>query len=162
MTVSSVPADGIVEDGYEHQDKTADPMPGVPGRPGLKWYEIRFPAAAVDAEVRELAREIIATDADFGPDDTGFVVLHLCGESFYFLLICRWRNNNEMWETVWTKNGADDLAPILSADATRAAFCVWELAVVNHERQAWTRYLRSSRDVEARAAYLADRFSGPV
>ena len=37
--------------------------------------------------------------------ELGFVILHRCGEDFYFLLISTWRNENELWETVWAKAG---------------------------------------------------------
>lgn len=40
--------------------------------------------------------------------------------------------------------------------------CVWELGAVLHEHQAWTRYLRSSRDEKAKRAYLNDQFTGSV
>jgi len=78
------------------------------------------------------------------------------------LLVCRWRNNNELWETVYTKDGQADFELSASSAATRATFCVWELGVVGHERQAWTAYLRSPRDTPALAAYLANRFAGAV
>ena len=38
--------------------------------------------------------------------------------------------------------------------------CVWELGTLVHEREAWTRYLRSARDRAVKIAYLEDRFSG--
>ena len=28
--------------------------------------------------------------------------------SFYFLLVCTWRNENELWQTVWAKDGERD------------------------------------------------------
>ena len=75
----------------------------------------------------------------------GFVVLHRCGEDFYFLLVCTWRNENELWETVWAKNGDADVffRPWPADGAHRPTFCVWELGAVCHERDAWTSYLRS-------------------
>jgi hypothetical protein len=89
-------------------------------------------------------------------DDLGFVILHRCGTDFYFLITCTWRNDNELWETVWAKNGAADaaFAPWPAAGGHRPAFCVWELGAVCHERRAWSRYLRSERDADARQAYL--------
>ena len=62
--------------------------------------------------------------------ELGFVILHRCGESFYFLLIASWRNENELWETVWAKNGegATGLRAVAVEGPHRPAFCVWELA----------------------------------
>ena len=85
--------------------------------------------------------------------ELGFVILHRCGESFYFLLVCTWRNENELWETVWAKTGDDDVffRPWPAEGAHRPTFCVWELGAVCHEREAWTRYLllRARRSREA-------------
>jgi hypothetical protein len=44
----------------------------------------------------------------------------------------------------------------------RGTYCVWELAPIWHERDAWVRFLSSERDVAAKQAYLNDRFSGTV
>ena len=96
--------------------------------------------------------------------ELGFVVLHRCGESFYFLLVCTWRNENELWETVWAnRRRLRRLLPTVAAEgARRATFCVWELGAVCYERQAWSRFLCSPRDVTARHAYLRDTYDGLV
>jgi hypothetical protein len=84
-------------------------------------------------------------------DDLGFVILHRCGESFYFLIVATWRNDNELWETVWAKNGESEVPSAVAARGThRPTFCVWELGAVWHEQQAWSRFLRSSRGAAAR------------
>ena len=92
------------------------------------------------------------------------MILHRCGESFYFLLVCTWRNDNEVWETVWAKDG-EPMPPSgrgRSTGAHRPTFCVWELGAVWHEQQAWSRFLRSPRGRGARDAYLRDTFEGEV
>ena len=76
----------------------------------------------------------------------GFVILHRCGDGFYFLLACTWAGNNELWETVWAKDGVGRrrLPPLAaSARGHHPTFCVWELGAVWHEQQAWSRFLRS-------------------
>ena len=161
MTTAGVPLDRVVDPGYRHHDKLAAPAPDVASRPGLKWYEIRSPDREISDYVRAQARAVLAGDDVFTADDLGFVLLHLCGESFYFLLVSRWRGSNEIWETVYTKDGVESFELSVPA-ATKATFCVWELGVVNHERLAWTAYLRSSRTDADRVTYLADRFSGAV
>ena len=97
-------------------------------------------------------------------DDHGFVILHRCGESFYFLLVSTWRNDNELWETAWAKGGDHDVSfrPWLVGGRHRPTFCVWELGAVLHEREAWTRFLCSPRDEVALQAYLQDSYEGPV
>ena len=126
------------------------------------------PTIRCRAEIHELARScandgLVSGQLAFD-GDLGFVILHRCGESFYFLIFSTWRNENELWETVWAKNGEND--PVFHQwprEGTHCpAFCVWELGAVCHERVAWSDYLRSDRDVAAREAYLADTFSGEV
>jgi hypothetical protein len=161
MNSTRGPADLVVDRDYQHIDKQVTPAADAAGAPGLKWYDIHRPDAAIDDEARALARATVLADETLDRDDLGFVLLHRCGESFFFLLICRWRNNNELWLTSYTRDGDGDFG-IVEAGTTRAAFCVWELGAVLHEQQAWISYLRSTRDDHARTTYLADRFSGRV
>jgi len=158
---------GQVGAGYVHAPKTV--RPGtilVLGGAVLKWYEIAPDDAPVPLRVRDLAYEAVCRGVAAGElelgDDLGFVVLHRCGESFYFLLVSTWRNDNELWETVWAKDGADatTFEPWPVEGSHRPTFCVWELAAVCHERRAWSRYLRSARDAAARQAYLLDSYAG--
>ena len=78
----------------------------------LKWYEVAAADAPVPDAIRTLARAALE-DASAAWElelsaDIGFVILHRCGRDFYFLLICTWRNQNEVWETVWAKDGDAD------------------------------------------------------
>jgi hypothetical protein len=95
---------------------------------------------------------------------SGFVVHHLCGDSFFYLVVNTWRHSNELWETVYYKDGSDfpSLEQAPREGLHKPGFCVWELGAVHHEQQAWQRYLRSPRDAAARADYLNDRFEGVV
>jgi hypothetical protein len=96
--------------------------------------------------------------------DFGFVILHRCGEDFYFLLVSTWQNENELWETVWAKDGNESFAfrPWPVEGTHRPTFCVWELGAVCHERQAWSEYLRSPRDATAKGTYLGSLYEGKV
>ena len=158
-----------VEAAYRHLTKEIAPAePITLGASALKWYDIAPDDAPVPLAVRALARRSLR-DAwrtgmlgDLG--ELGFVILHRCGEDFYFLLVCTWRNENELWETVWAKNGDSDVLfrPWPTDGEHRPTFCVWELGAVCHEREAWTRYLLSARDKTAKEAYLHDSYSGVV
>jgi hypothetical protein len=167
--VSALDDVGLIPAGYRHVAKLAVPGPAlrVEGTV-LKWYEVAPADAPVPAEIRTLARGALegasaAWELELA-DDIGFVILHRCGRDFYFLLICTWRNQNEVWESVWAKDGDADAAfrPWRTAGPHRPTYCVWELGVVCHESRAWTRYLRSPRDPESRRAYLEDGFDGTV
>lgn len=130
----------------------------------LKWYDVAPAQALVPGNVRTLARRNLRVAARSGAldlaRDLGFVVLHRCGEGFYFLLVCTWRNDNELWVTVWAKDS--DGEPEFRPRSHRPTFCVWELGAVCHERQAWSRFLRSDRDEPAKLAYLRDCYEGRV
>jgi len=166
---SLAPAYGVGDD-YRHVDKHAQPATCIGlGDAVLKWYDIACPEDPVPAEVRALAQGALDDAARVGElplgDGLGFVILHRCGtEGFHFLLVGTWRNDNELWETVWAKHGDADpgFHPWVVDDGHHPTFCVWELGVVAHERLAWAEYLRSTRDAAARRAYLGDTFEGPV
>ena len=154
---------------YRHVEKVVMPEPSLALEGTiLKWYDIAPDDAPVPLAVRALARRNLrdaAHDRTLGDlGDLGFVVLHRCGEDFYFLLLCTWRNENELWETVWAKNGAGDVffRPWPTDAAHRPTFCVWELGALCHERDAWGEYLHSARDEEARRAYLRSCYQGVV
>ena len=160
---------GEVEAGYEHVSKVVSPEPRLTLRDAvLKWYDIAPGDAPVPLAVRALARRNLRDASKAGElalgDGLGFAILHRCGESFYFLLISTWRNDNELWETVWAKNGDSDHAfrPWPIDGPHRPTFCVWELGAVCHEQQAWSRFLRSPRSERDKEDYLRASFAGAV
>ena len=153
---------------YRHVAKLARPAPRIDlAGSTLKWYDVAPEDSPVEPHVQALARDRIAAESQQGlsiAGDLGFVILHRCGRDFYFLLVCTWRNQNEVWETVFAKDGDADPAfrPWPPEGPHRPTFCVWELGVVGHEQRAWTRYLRSDRDAAALQTYLEDGFDGSV
>ena len=127
----------------------------------LKWYDVAPEDSPVEPHVQALARDRIAAESQQGlsiAGDLGFVILHRCGRDFYFLQVCTWRNHNEIWETVFAKDGAaaPEFIPWPADGPHRPTFCVWELGPVMHEQAAWSRYLRSPRDLAARRTYMLD------
>ena len=102
-----------------------------------------------------------AAEGDALAGELGFVILHRCGESFYFLLVSTWRNENELWETVWAKAGEDEpaFAPWPAEGAPPDVLRLGAAAVC-HEQGAWSRYLRSTRDAVAKKEYLKDTYTG--
>jgi hypothetical protein len=149
---------------YRHGPKRA--TPGEPlALPGalLKWYGLHPGDRPVPGEITRLARAKLAT-TPLEASGLGFVILHRCGEDFYFLIVNTWRQSNELWETVFCKDGdaMPDFAPFPRDGAHKPAYCVWELVPVWHEQQAWERFLTSPRDEAAAEAWLGDRCSGPA
>lgn len=153
---------------YVHRDKLITPGDVVTLPDSrLKWYDIALTDTPVPAEIHGLARDFITREVAAGSlkvsGEPGFAVLHRCGGDFYFLAVCTWRNENELWETVYAKTATDtDFKLFPLPGPHRGTFCIWELGTVWHEQQAWRRYLRSPRDAAAHAAYLGDSYAGPV
>jgi hypothetical protein len=156
-----VDSDSGVDAGYQHNPKRVTPLaPLDTSGAVLKWYGVFPEDRPIPAEITTLARQWLTNELEAG--GMGFVLLHRCGEEFYFLIACTWRNSNEIWETVYYKNGDAmtnfDLFP--RDGVHKPAFCVWELVPVWHEQQTWTRFLTSVRDEAAAQAWLDDRYEG--
>lgn len=147
----------IVAPAYAHVEKTATPT-GVVG--SMKWYDLREEGRDIPPAVRAEAHARVDDLVDAG--DVGFVIVHACGADVTLLLVNRWRNDNEIWETVFAQRGDDAFEAVGDADPTRATFCVWELGIVDHERRAWADLLRGFRDDAALAAYLGSTYQGVV
>jgi len=156
--------DSGVDPGYHHGPKrvtVGEPFEakGVV----LKWYAVHDDHRPIPEELTRLARARLAA----GPLDArglGFVILHRCGDGFYFLIVGTWRNSNELWETVFYKDGDKmaDFAPWPREGAHIPMLCVWELVPAWHERQAWVRFLASPRDEASARIWLGDRYAGPA
>jgi hypothetical protein len=150
---------------YEHVFKRIEPgEPVTAGGAALKWYDIAPASSPVPPAIRDLARQALDQFELDLAGELGFVILHRCGESFYFLIVSTWRNDNELWESVWAKDGeaAATFEPWPIAPDHRPTFCVWELGAVCHEQRSWSRYLRSGRDARAKETYVRDTFAGLV
>src|SRR5947199_3170367 len=97
--------DSGLDAGYRHAPKRV--TPGEPlETPGtlLKWSAVHPDDRPVPEEVTLLARRRLAA-APLEARGLGFVILHRCGRDFYFLIVCTWRNSNEVWQTVLYKDG---------------------------------------------------------
>lgn len=157
--------DSGVDAGYRHGPKRVTPgEPIETPKALLKWYALHAGDKLVPAEITELARRAVVTmaEAETAARGLGFVILHRCGEAFYFLIVCTWRNSNELWQTVFYKDGdaMAELALFPRDGEHKPMLCVWELVPVWHEQGAWVRFLESPRDEAAAKAWLADRFAG--
>jgi hypothetical protein len=153
-----------VSPAYVHYDKVVKPGENLElSNTTLKWYNLAPPGEPVPIEIYDLARAFLKNTEMEELGDLGFVILHRCGRDFYFLLVSSWRNENELWETVYAKNAEDaDFSFFPFPGEHRGTFCVWEFAAVWHEQQAWRRFLMSARDQEARRNYLSDTYRGPA
>lgn len=156
---------GNVPESYTHYSKRITPGDDLNVADAqLKWYDIRRADAVISEGVKEDAREFLAAEAEAGrlniQGELGFVILHLCGESFFFLIVNTWRSANELWESVYAKEGDGPFEPWPRETTHKPTFCVWELGAVIHEQKAWSQFLYSARDENARLIWAGDRFSG--
>ena len=126
----------------------------------LKWYAVHEDDRPVPADVSALARDYLASRLEV--QGLGFVILHRCGADFYFLIVSTWRGNNEVWETVFYKDGEEmtDFALFPREGEHKPTFCVWELAAVWHEKEAWVRFLKSQRDEPAMRVWQKSSYQG--
>jgi hypothetical protein len=158
-----------VDPAYRHHPKQVTPQAALDLRNvRLKWYDLARAETPVPEEIQRLAREYLIAESEAGrlglDGELGFVLLHLCGEDFFFLIVSTWRGSNELWESVYYKqNAATPGFSLFPREARhKGTYCVWELGPVWHEQQAWVRFLTSARDAAAEQAYLDDRFAGSV
>jgi hypothetical protein len=157
-----------VNGSYQHTPKRVTPGDSIEANGAmLKWYRLARPSRTglndrlVPDEIESLARAYLAGPA-LEAKGLGFVILHRCGNDFYFLIVSTWRGNNELWETVFYKDGEAmaDFALWPRDGMHKPAFCVWELAPVWHETKSWERFLMSGRDEKAVQIWQRDLYSG--
>jgi hypothetical protein len=153
-----------IDAGYIHGPKHVRPGDVLePSGAMLKWYAVHPQDRPVPEEITQLARSYLMRN-DLEARGFGFVILHRCGNDFYFLIVNTWRNNNEVWESVFYKNGdaMTDFALWPREAVHKPTYCVWELVPLWHEQKVWERFLKSSRDEAAAQMWLSDRYAGPA
>ncbi|MBA2276845.1 MAG: hypothetical protein H0W06_03695 [Chloroflexia bacterium] len=170
-TVEMLVEVGDVPDSYRHHARQLTPGPphylaGNRGRAVLKWYLLAREDDPVPAACLDEARDRVAMEFARGtllvPYGMGFVVLHHSTPLDY-LIVGAWRAHQELWETLYVRDARDGSAfQRMRPGENAPTLCVWELAPVWHEREAWVRYLESPRDLAARRAWLDDVLHGQV
>lgn len=169
VTAENLAAVGnVVHPGYEHMTKRITPQaPLALADVYLKWYALCREDQTIGTQFDGEARDLIRVETASGrlpiSGSLGFVIHHLSGDHIHLLLVFTWRDNNEMWETIYFKD-AREAEPFLPMpqEIHRGVMCVWEFGAVAHEHLAWTRYLRSSRDQAAKREYTQSYFTGTI
>jgi hypothetical protein len=152
---------------YQHRHKFVKPGDAlIASKVYLKWYDIYREEVPISSELVSEARSFLLSEMEAGnlqlKNELGFAIHHQCSNS-YILYICTWRNENELWETLYHKDlTGDGTFRVLERSSTTPTFCVWVLGAVWHEQQAWTHYLYSERDDAAKYAYVQDQMTGLV
>lgn len=158
----------IIPEGYLYYKKKIAPgdLLSVPGA-SLKWYELYPQKTGITQKQKIEARAFLQAEVKTGrlkfDGELGFVILHRAGD-YLLLILTTWRNTNEMWESIYLKNinHPGSYSSLKFQKDHRGTYCVWELGIVWHERNAWVRFIESARDTVAKEAYLLDSFSGMI
>jgi hypothetical protein len=156
---------GNVPKNYHHYDCAISPhrpveLPNIV----LKWYEIRKPELIIPLpflrETRSFLESEIKGDRIELGYGLGFVLLHYTEEAAY-LIIGTWKNNQELWESLYIKHFNDEgTFQRINLGVDGPTLCVWDMAAVWHEREAWVEYLNSKRSEDDKIRYLEDQYSG--
>jgi hypothetical protein len=158
----------IVPEGYSYNKKKVKPGLILNLKEAcLKWYNLYPAEREITEEQVYESKEFIKSETAAGrlelEKELGFVILHRAGD-YLLLLITTWRNTNEIWESIYVKRAeeTESYTRIKFTNEHRGTYCVWELGIVWHERNAWVRFIESKQDEEAKTVYLKDLFSGMV
>lgn len=174
---AAIPAEGIsniselgnvIPEGYNYFKKKIKPgSPLILKGACLKWYDLYPPDTDITNEQISETRSFLEAEAKSGrlilENELGFVILHRAGD-YLLLLVTTWRNTNEMWESIYVKKAdeKENYNQLIFENNHKGTYCVWELGIVWHERNAWVDYITSKRNDEAKLTYLNDLFSGEI
>ncbi len=158
---------GTIRADYRHHQRMArSTQPLILNECVLRWNEVYLEAAPISTELDRRARSCVAEAFTTGAvpvgEGLGFVVLHHSTASDY-LLIGVWYQTQEMWEVLFVRDddGDGDFRQVRTGEES-STMCVWEMAAVWHERELWTRYLFSAREIDDRRAWATDSWEAMV
>ena len=132
------------------------------GKTNFKWYDLAGNLSEISSQdIKNAQLAIENAGENFQDiDDLGFVIMHRCGEN-YLLLVCTWRSENELWESVYYDGSGT--FEIWDRNKTHLpTYCVWEMGIVYYESRAWKKYLGTERRENDQELYLQDFFEGEV
>lgn len=132
------------------------------GTTRFKWYDLAENLADISPLDISNAKICIenAVENFQNKEDLGFVIMHRCGKN-YLLLVCTWRSENELWESVYY-DGSGTFEVWDRNTIHLPTYCVWEMGIVYHESQSWKKFLGTDRSEIHQQYYLDDLFEGEV
>lgn len=121
-------------------------------------YQDETPCSGLVESAKELARrQLPALSAGKNHYEVGFLGIH-DGRGANFVFLDFWTDENELHHHVYV-SPLDEPAQLEYVTPTGLSACVWDLAVICHERQAWVQTVLANPagpDVEA---YLKKRLN---
>lgn len=150
MTLPAFP----VSEGYAPRPRIAGPLL-IRGDWHIKTYGIAYarPPRLPGTETSVVAavdHTLPKVDTDAGRPGAGWCILHV-GRDMDYLVVGWWDRENEAPVRIWIREGPEPWRP-----AAEESFCVWDMEVMSHERDAWVRHVLTDRAGDL-AAYLSDR-----
>jgi hypothetical protein len=131
----------------------------------LKVYGIAYgrpaPRPALVGAAKEIAARVLprpaVTEGRYG---AGFLGVH-DGRGAAFVFVCWWSDENELHHVVHA-GPADDPRRLAEQPSGGTKACVWDLAVIGFERQAWVETVLKNPAGPDLDAYLARRLDAEV
>ena len=115
--------------------------------------------AVLDAALSAAAEALPKPAEDGGRYGVGFVIVHRTPD-VYSYLVGWWSYNCLLSTAAYTARHSEP--GVVGRSPARQAGCVWELALIDHERRAWTEMVMRSGGVADLDAYLAAVLDGEV
>lgn len=157
---------GNIREDYQHEPRDVRSR-GVVTTPrlALKFYSMMKPStsSATIRETVDAAQRLLKTEIKYGkiaPEvGMGFAIL-----SEDMLNVARWDSKHPivLKNYIYEYEKGDVLTATPTYAGEIGSFCIWELCIVQHERDAWKRYLVSEHEEEDKKRYLEDCFEGTL
>jgi len=122
---------------------------------GERPSQVLVDAAVATAQAR-LPRPAITSDR-YG---VGFLGVH-DGRGANFVFLDWWENEDELHHVAW-RSSKKEPGRLRATGPDDFAACVWDLAVIGHERTTWIRHVLARADGPDVDAYLNDRLQGEI
>lgn len=88
------------------------------------------------------------------------LIVHEANEGIFSIL--NWWVDENMLQNQVYLTSPEESAGFESISDSGIAFCVWELAIVWHERNAWIKHVLKNPEKPQFEAYLTDTYTGPT
>lgn len=136
------------------------------GRWNIKAYALTSDNSALSSSLIEEAIEIATHELPLDQQEglphyfTGWLIVHK-GTAGEYVLLDWWCGEDIIQHRLYGR-AIGDPSPFRLGWPQGACCCIWELAILWHEREAWVKHVLSRASAPDFEGYLADSLSGPV